>query len=74
MARSRCGSGRLAAEDRVSVARVARWQMVEDTAEALRAEIDHLRRLRLFVTDARVLAEIKKMIEELELRLRELEQ
>jgi hypothetical protein len=52
---------------------MARWQMVEDTAEALRAEIDHLRRLRQLVTDARVRDEIQKMIEELERRLREME-
>ena len=46
--------------------------MVDETAEALRAEIDHLRRPAQLVTDARVGAEIQKMIEELEKRLREL--
>jgi hypothetical protein len=47
--------------------------MADQTAETLRAEIDHLRRLGELVTDARVLAEIEKMIGELEQRLRELE-
>ena len=46
--------------------------MADQTAETLRAEI-HLRRLGELVTDARVLAEIEKMIGELEQRLRELE-
>jgi hypothetical protein len=46
--------------------------MVDETAEALRAEIDHLRRLAPLVTDARVGADIQEMIEELEKRLREL--
>ena len=39
----------------------------------LRAEADHLRRLARGVTDARVLAEIHKMIEELERRAAALE-
>jgi hypothetical protein len=46
--------------------------MADETPEALIAEIDHLRRLSRNVTDERVLAEIKKMIDELEQRLREL--
>lgn len=45
--------------------------MVEETAEALRAEIDRLKRLALLVTDARVRAEIQKMIDEVARRLRE---
>jgi hypothetical protein len=45
--------------------------MVDETVDALRAEIDHLKRLAHLVTDARVTAEIRKMIEELERRLRE---
>jgi transcription elongation GreA/GreB family factor len=48
--------------------------MVDETLEALRAEIDHHRRLAQLVTDAGVRAEIEKMIEELERRLRELEE
>jgi hypothetical protein len=47
--------------------------MVDETANALRAEIDHLRRLVDLVTDAQVRAEIRRMIEELERRLREIE-
>lgn len=47
--------------------------MADDTPEVLRAEIDHLRRLAQLVADARVREEIKKMIEELERRLRESE-
>jgi transcription elongation GreA/GreB family factor len=47
--------------------------MVEETANTIRAEIDHLRRLGDLVTDAGVRAEIRKMIEELERRLREIE-
>jgi hypothetical protein len=47
--------------------------MVDETADGLRAEIDHLRRLIQLVTDAQVRAEIQKMIEELEQRLRELD-
>jgi len=39
----------------------------------LRAEADHLRRLARGITDARVLAEIRKMIEELERRAKALE-
>lgn len=45
--------------------------MADETADALHAEIDHLRRLAQLVTDAQVRAEIRKMIEELEQRLRE---
>jgi hypothetical protein len=45
--------------------------MADETPEALRAEIDHLEQLSRYITDARVLAEIKKMIEELEQRLNE---
>jgi hypothetical protein len=48
--------------------------MVDETLEALRAEIDHHRRLAQLVTDADVRAEIEKMIQELERRLRELEE
>jgi hypothetical protein len=47
--------------------------MADETPETLRAEIDHQRRLAQLVTDAGVRAEIEKMIEELERRLRELE-
>jgi hypothetical protein len=39
----------------------------------LRAEVEHLRRLARLVTDARALAEITQMIEELEQRAREAE-
>ena len=46
--------------------------MADETPEALRAEIDHLQRPSKHVTDARVLAEIQKMIEELEQRLSEM--
>lgn len=46
-------------------------KMADETPEALRAEIDHLQQLSRYVTDAQVLAEIKKMIEELEQRLNE---
>ena len=48
--------------------------MADETPETLRAEIDHHRRLAQLVTDAGVRAEIEKMIEELERRLRELEE
>lgn len=48
--------------------------MVDETPETLRAEIDHYRRLAPFVTDARAKAEIEKMIQELEQRLRDLEE
>ena len=44
--------------------------MVDETANTLRAELDHLRRLVDLVTDAGVRAELQKMIEELERRLR----
>ncbi|HTW52049.1 MAG TPA: hypothetical protein VME45_09165 [Stellaceae bacterium] len=47
--------------------------MADKTADELRAEIDHLRRLAQLVTDAQMRAELQKMIEELERRLRELE-
>ena len=47
--------------------------MADETPETLRAQIDHQRRLAQLVTDAGVRAEIEKMIEELERRLRELE-
>jgi hypothetical protein len=47
--------------------------MADETPETLRAEIDHHRRLLQLVTDAGVRAEIEKMIQELERRLRELE-
>jgi hypothetical protein len=43
--------------------------MADETADAVRAEIDHLRRLAQLVTDARVRAEIGNMAEELERRL-----
>jgi hypothetical protein len=46
---------------------------VGKTAAELRAEAQHLRRLARFVTDAQALAEINKMIEELEQRAREAE-
>jgi hypothetical protein len=46
--------------------------MADETADALRGEIDHLRRLAQLVTDARVRDEIRKMIEELEQRVRRL--
>lgn len=46
--------------------------MVDETLEALSAEIDHLRRLSKGVTDERALVEIQKMIEELEQRSSEL--
>lgn len=46
----------------------------KETPETLRAEIEHLRRLAGGVTDERVLHEIRLMIEELERRVRELEQ
>ena len=45
--------------------------VADETANALRAEIDHLRQLARLVSDERILAEIKKMIEELEQRLRD---
>jgi hypothetical protein len=45
-----------------------------ETAGSLRAEIEHLRRLADLVTDERALTEMRKMIEELEQRLRELGQ
>lgn len=45
-----------------------------ETPEALRAEIEHLRRLGYLVTDERVRAEIQKMIAELEERLGRLQQ
>jgi hypothetical protein len=48
--------------------------MADETPETLRAEIDHQRRLAQLVTDAGVRAEIEKMIEELERRLRALEE
>lgn len=48
--------------------------MADETPETLMAEIDHLRRLARLVTDAGVRAEIEKMIEELERRLRDLEE
>jgi hypothetical protein len=50
--------------------------MVEEreTPEKLRAEVEHLRRLARGILDERVLAEIAKMIEELERRAREIEQ
>jgi hypothetical protein len=43
-------------------------------AEALRNEIADLRRLIHLVTDERVLIEIERMIDELEGRLREIEE
>jgi hypothetical protein len=46
-------------------------KVADETGNALRAEIDHLRGLARLVTDERVLAEIEKMIQELEQRLRE---
>jgi hypothetical protein len=48
--------------------------MVDETPERLRAEIDHHRRLARLVTDAGVRAEMGKLIEELERRLRELDE
>jgi hypothetical protein len=51
--------------------REARCSM--ETPETLRAEIDHYRRLAQLVTDEGVRAEIEKLIEGLERRLRELE-
>jgi hypothetical protein len=48
--------------------------MADETVNKLRAEIDHLRRLADSITDAQVRAEIRKMIEELEERLRELDE
>ena len=45
--------------------------MADETADALRGEINHLRRLAQLVADAQVRAEIQKMIEELERRLQE---
>jgi hypothetical protein len=45
--------------------------MADETPEALSAEIKHLRGLSQLVGDERVLAEIQRMIEELERRLRE---
>ena len=47
--------------------------MVDHTAQAFRAEIDHLRQLARGVSDDRVQAAIAEMIEELERRLSELE-
>jgi hypothetical protein len=46
--------------------------MADETPEALRAQIDHQKRLKQFVTDAGVRVEIEKMIDELERRLRDL--
>ena len=47
------------------------YKMADDTAEAIQAEINDLKRLAQLVTDANVRAEIQKMIAELERRLRE---
>jgi hypothetical protein len=47
--------------------------MADETADGLRAEIDHHRRLAQLVTDAGMRAEIQKMIKELERRLRDQE-
>lgn len=47
--------------------------MVDENAETLRAEIDHLRRLAQLVSDAQVRAEIQKMIDELQGRLRDID-
>lgn len=46
--------------------------MPDETPEALIAEIEHLRRLSTRALDEQVLAEIQKMIVELEQRLSEL--
>jgi len=49
--------------------------MVDETAQTLRAEIDHYRPPAPLVTDAGVRAEIEKIIEEeLEQRVRDLEE
>jgi hypothetical protein len=45
--------------------------MADETPEAIQAEIKDLKRLARLVTDANVRAEIQKMIDELERRLRE---
>ena len=54
----------------------ARGRMADEneTPEALRAEIEHLHRLAGLITDERVLDEIRRMIGELERRLRQHEQ
>jgi hypothetical protein len=46
--------------------------MVDETADTLRAEINHYKRLAELVTDEGIRAEIQKMIETLEQRLKEL--
>ena len=48
--------------------------MPEGSAEALRNEIADLRRLTHLVTDEGVRIEIRRMIDELERRLREIEE
>ena len=47
---------------------------MDETSEGLRSEIAHLRRLAAGVTDQRVKDAIEKMIEELERRLKDLDQ
>jgi hypothetical protein len=50
------------------------WAMADEdeTADTLRAEIHHLRRLVDSITDTQMRDEMQKMIEELEQRLREI--
>jgi hypothetical protein len=67
-----CCRAKRAAWQGVNLERYA--AMADETPETLRAEIAHKKRLALLVTDAGVRTEIEKMIEELERRLRGLEE